>query len=68
MLEHHVGGRYSMKATSPDYGEKDHVAAGATVGGLTALCLGAIAGPLRLIFMAEPSTTEELISAAAVAS
>ena len=50
VLEHHLGGRYSMKATSPDYGEKDHVAAGATVGGLTGLCLGAIAGPLGLIF------------------
>ena len=50
VLEHHVGGRYSMKATSPDYGEKDHVAAGAAIGGLTGLCLGAIAGPLGLIF------------------
>ena len=50
VLEHHRGGRYSMKATTPDYGEKGHVGAGATVGGLTGLALGAIAGPLGLVF------------------
>jgi uncharacterized membrane protein len=50
VLQHHAGGRYSMKATSPNYGDKDRVAAAATIGGLTGLCLGAIAGPLGLIF------------------
>ncbi|HEY6695718.1 MAG TPA: hypothetical protein VI006_22890, partial [Solirubrobacteraceae bacterium] len=35
VLEHHLGGRYSMKATTPEYGEKGHVGAGATAGGLT---------------------------------
>ena len=50
VLEHHRGGRYSMKATTPDYGEKGHVGAGATVGGLTGLALGTIAGPLGILF------------------
>ena len=50
VLEHHRGGRYSMKATTPDYGEKGHVGAGVTAGGLTGLALGAIAGPLGLVF------------------
>ena len=50
VLEHHRGGRFSMKATTPDYGEKGHVGAGATAGGLTGLALGAIAGPLGLVF------------------
>lgn len=50
VLEHHRGGRFSMKATTPDYGEKGHVGAGATMGGLTGLALGAIAGPLGLVF------------------
>ena len=39
VLEHHRGGRYSMKATTPDYGEKGHVGAGVTAGGLTGLAL-----------------------------
>ena len=50
VLEHHRGGRYSMKATTPDYGEKGHVGAGATIGGLTGLALGTIAGPLGILF------------------
>lgn len=50
VLEHHRGGRFSMKATTPDYGEEGHVGAGASIGGLTGLALGAIAGPLGLIF------------------
>lgn len=50
VLEHHRGGRYSMKATTPEYGEKGHVGAGATAGGLTGLAVGAIAGPLGLVF------------------
>ena len=50
VLEHHRGGRFSMKATTPDYGEKDHVGAGASIGGLTGLALGAIAGPLGIVF------------------
>ena len=50
VLEHHRGGRYSMKATTPDYGEKGHVGAGATMGGLTGMALGTIAGPLGILF------------------
>jgi uncharacterized membrane protein len=50
VLEHHVGGRFSMKATSPDYGDEDHVGAGIALGGGTGLLLGMIAGPLGLIF------------------
>lgn len=50
MLEHHKGGRYSMKATSPDYGDQEHVGAGLAIGGGTGLLLGMIAGPLGLIF------------------
>ncbi len=50
VLEHHRGGRFSMKATTPDYGEEGHVGAGASIGGLTGLMLGAIAGPLGILF------------------
>jgi hypothetical protein len=50
VLEHHRGGQFSMKATTPDYGEEGHVGAGASIGGLTGLMLGAIAGPLGILF------------------
>ena len=50
VLEHHVGGRFSMKATSPEYGDEDHVGAGIALGGGTGLLLGMIAGPLGLLF------------------
>ena len=50
VLEHHVGGRFSMKATSPDYGDEDHAGAGIALGGATGLLLGMIAGPLGIIF------------------
>lgn len=50
VLERHPGGRFSMKATSPDYGDEEHVGAGLAVGGGTGLLLGLIAGPLGLIF------------------
>jgi uncharacterized membrane protein len=50
VLEHHAGGRYSVKATSPEYGDVDHVGAGIAIGGGTGLLLGMIAGPLGLIF------------------
>jgi uncharacterized membrane protein len=50
VLERHMGGRFSMKATSPDYGDQDHVGAGIAIGGGTGLMLGMIAGPLGLIF------------------
>jgi hypothetical protein len=50
VLERHEGGRFSMKATSPDYGDKDHVGAGIALGGGTGLLLGLIAGPLGLLF------------------
>ena len=50
VLEHHKGPRFSMKATSPDYGDEDHVGAGIALGGGTGLLLGLIAGPLGLIF------------------
>lgn len=50
VLEHHHSGRYSMKATSPDYGDRDHVGAGIAIGGGTGLLLGLIGGPLGLLF------------------
>jgi uncharacterized membrane protein len=50
VLERHVGGRFSLKATSPDYGDDDHVGAGIAIGGGTGLLIGMIAGPLGLIF------------------
>jgi hypothetical protein len=71
-----------MKATTPDYGEKGHAGAGATVGGLTGLALVAIADPLGLLFwgpwvrrvarsalilLAEPSTADDYFAAATVA-
>ena len=49
-LEHHVGGRFSMKATSPAYGDEDHVGAGLAIGGGTGVLLGLIGGPLGLVF------------------
>lgn len=51
VLEHHRTGRYSMKATSPDYGDEDHVGAGIAIGGGTGMLLGLIGGPLGLLFM-----------------
>lgn len=50
VLERHAGGRFSMKATSPDYGDEEHVGAGIAIGGGTGLLLGMIAGPLGLLF------------------
>ena len=32
-LAHHPSGRFAMKATSPDYGDEDHVDAGIVIGG-----------------------------------
>jgi uncharacterized membrane protein len=52
VLEHHKGGRFSMKATSPDYGDEDHIGAGIAIGGGTGLLLGMIAGPLGILFWA----------------
>jgi uncharacterized membrane protein len=51
VLEHHAGGRFSMKATSPDYGDEDHVGAGMAIGAGTGLLLGMIAGPLGILFL-----------------
>jgi uncharacterized membrane protein len=64
VLEHHTGGRYSVKATSPDYGEAAHTGAGIAIGGGTGLLLGMIAGPLGLIFW----TTMGAITGGAVGS
>jgi uncharacterized membrane protein len=50
VLERHMGGRYSMKATSPEYGKEGHAGAGIALGGGTGLLLGMIAGPLGLVF------------------
>jgi uncharacterized membrane protein len=50
-LEHHVGGRFSMKATSPAYDDKDHVGRGMAIGGGTGLLIGMIGGPLGVVFM-----------------
>ena len=49
-LERHVGGRFSMKATSPAYDDESHVGAGMAIGGGTGLLLGLIGGPLGLVF------------------
>lgn len=49
VLEHHLGGRFSMKATSPAYGDEDHTGAGMAFGGATGLLLGTIAGPLGIV-------------------
>lgn len=48
VLEHHTGGRFSVKATSPDYGDADHFHAGLAIGAGTGLLLGMIAGPLGI--------------------
>jgi uncharacterized membrane protein len=49
-LERHVGGRFSMKATSPAYDDENHVGSGMAIGGGTGLLLGMIGGPLGLVF------------------
>lgn len=51
VLEHHASGRFSIKATSPDYGDEDHFRAGLAIGGATGLLLGLIAGPIGVLFM-----------------
>jgi uncharacterized membrane protein len=49
VLEHHASGRYSVKATSADYGEEDHVRAGMAIGAGTGLLLAMIGGPLGIL-------------------
>lgn len=50
-LEHHIGGRFSMKATSPAYDDEQHVGAGIAIGGGTGLLLGMIGGPFGMLFL-----------------
>jgi uncharacterized membrane protein len=50
VLERHETGRFSMKATSPDYGDEGHVGAGIAIGGGTGVLIGLIGGPLGLLF------------------
>ena len=49
VLEHHGSGRYSVKATSADYGEENHVRAGIAIGAGTGLLLAMIGGPLGIL-------------------
>ena len=49
VLEHHASGRYSVKATSAEYGEESHVRAGIAIGGGTGLLLAMIGGPLGIL-------------------
>jgi len=49
IIEHDTDGRYSVKAKNPDL-EKSHIGSGAAIGGLTGLFVGAIGGPLGLLF------------------
>ncbi len=49
IIEHGSDGRYSVKAKNPDV-EKTHAGSGAAIGGLTGLFIGAIGGPLGLLF------------------
>jgi hypothetical protein len=39
-----------VQATSPGYGDKDHIGAGLAIGGGTGLLLAMIAGPLVLVW------------------
>lgn len=48
MLEHDRDGRYSVKAKNPKVGE-GKAGAGAAIGGVTGLFLGAIGGPFGLL-------------------
>ena len=50
VLERHASGRFSMKATSPEYVDEEHVGRGIALGGGTGLLLGLIGGPLGLLF------------------
>jgi uncharacterized membrane protein len=49
IIEHGSDGRYSVKAKNPDVGETQ-AGSGAAIGGLTGLFIGAIGGPLGLLF------------------
>lgn len=49
IIEHHKDGRYSVKAKDPDVDSSD-AGKGAAIGGLTGLLIGAIGGPLGLVF------------------
>jgi len=49
VLEHHASGRYSVKATSADYGEENHARAGIAIGAGTGLLLAMIGGPLGIL-------------------
>jgi uncharacterized membrane protein len=49
IIEHHKDGRYSVKAKDPDLDDSD-AGKGAAIGGLTGLLIGAIGGPLGLVF------------------
>lgn len=49
LLEHDRDGRYSVKAKNPKVGE-GKAGAGAAIGGLTGLFIGAIGGPFGLLF------------------
>ncbi len=61
VLEHHHSGRYSMKATSPDYGDRDHVGA---FDPLVDEVKDALPdGTSALILVADNPTAEEFVSA-----
>ena len=49
VIEHGRDGRYSVKAKNPQVGE-GKAGSGAAIGGLTGLFIGAIGGPLGLLF------------------
>jgi uncharacterized membrane protein len=49
VIEHDTDGRYSVKAKGP-VDDDEHAGKGAAIGGLTGLLVGAIGGPLGLVF------------------
>lgn len=61
VLEHHTGERFTIHAASEDYGDLPHKGAGAVIGGLTGLFVGALAGPFGLAWAAIGAITGRAI-------
>jgi uncharacterized membrane protein len=49
VVERHRSGRYTVRATSPDYGEADRTRSGIAIGGATGAFLAILGGPAGVV-------------------